>query len=439
MEVSGDESSGTGSNIELDDRTNQLLDQDPDHHNPHFPLDQFEFGSEGYCDNFKKALAIESKRRTKYKPFAWQLEVALNAHLGRDGFILAGTGSGKTLAMILLSFVDTRFRIFMISPLNALANAQVKQFEDWNLKAVAVNMTTRYKDLFKDIKKGRYQIIISSIEAFLDPTRLLPIVKSPELATLGPQMVVIDEAHCIIKWGPHFQPEYANIGRLKLLLTRDAPFIAATATANRLMQEAIKQSLRLGPDAFEINLGNRRLNLAYSVHRLRNVSTAAEEILDYFPSRTRIDGFTLIFVDSRKLGNQILFKLRQYFDPNLHGAIQLYHATRSEYDKEIMAAGFECNDGFSILICTEALTMGVDFRRVTLVIQVLAPTDAETLVQHTGRCGRNPADTTALGQAVVLVQDSLFEDSKASQKRLLKNMKKEDAPETTNPNPDQVA
>ncbi|KAG8707416.1 hypothetical protein FRC11_007459 [Ceratobasidium sp. 423] len=261
MEVSDDKTPDSGSDIELE----APLDQDPENFNPYLPLSRFEFGSEDYCANFKRALATEAKRRTKHEPFAC-----------RDGFLLAGTGSGKTLAMIMLSFLDTKFRVFMISPLNALANAQVKQFEDWNLKAVAVNATTRYKDLYKDIKNGRYQIIILSIEAFLDPTRLLPIVKSPELATRGPQMVIIDEAHYIIKWGEHFQPQYANIGSLKLLLNGESPFIAATATANCLMQEAIKQSLRFSPDAFEANLGNRRSGIGYSVHRLRNVSAAAD-------------------------------------------------------------------------------------------------------------------------------------------------------------------
>ncbi|KAJ1308204.1 hypothetical protein OPQ81_003919 [Rhizoctonia solani] len=103
-----------------------------------------------------------------------------------------------------------------------LANVQVAQFEDWNLKAVAVNPTTHYKSLFKDIKNGRYLIIISSIEAFLDPTRLLPIVKSPKLAAKSLKVVVIDEAYCIIKWGSHFWSQYAGIGTLKFLLTGES-------------------------------------------------------------------------------------------------------------------------------------------------------------------------------------------------------------------------
>ncbi|CUA68278.1 hypothetical protein RSOLAG22IIIB_13672 [Rhizoctonia solani] len=181
--------------------------------------------------------------RTNLDPLDWQLDVALNCHLGRDVFLLAGTGSGKTLALIMPAFMDPSLKIFLVSPLNALANAQVVEFNRWKLTAVAVNASTKYKNLKKDILRGEFQIIISSIEAFTDTTRLLPIVKSPKLAVLGPQRVVIDEAHCVAKWGPSFCPQYALVGTLKLLLTGEVSMVAATATANNLMRQAIKQSL----------------------------------------------------------------------------------------------------------------------------------------------------------------------------------------------------
>lgn len=120
----------------------------------------------------------------------------------------------------------------------------------------------------------------------------------------------MDEAHCIVKWGPQFRPQYSVIGDLKLILTGRVPFIACTATANKLMQRAIQESLCFGPDALEINLGNRRSNIAYSVHRLKNASASVIELLEYFPSKTELPRFTLIFVDSRKLGQVALHYLR---------------------------------------------------------------------------------------------------------------------------------
>ena len=133
--------------------------------------------------------------------------------------------------------------------------------------------------------------------------------------------------------------------------------VAATATANNLMRQAIKHSLRFGPDSFEVNRGNRRPNIAYSVHRVKNVSAVVTNLLEYFPSKSELPGFTIIFVDSRKLGASLLEALRQHLNPEIRGAVQLYHASRSELDKKILAAGFEPEDGFKVMFSTEALTM----------------------------------------------------------------------------------
>jgi ATP-dependent DNA helicase RecQ len=117
-------------------------------------------------------------------------------------------------------------------------------------------------------------VIISSIEAFTDPSRLLPIIKSSCLAQQHKQAVVVDEAHCIAKWGKSFRPKYAVAGTMRLVLPGCTPYVAATATANLLTREAVKQVLRFGEDYVAINLGNYRANLAYSVHRMRKAKAS---------------------------------------------------------------------------------------------------------------------------------------------------------------------
>jgi superfamily II DNA helicase RecQ len=61
---------------------------------------------------------------------------------------------------------------------------------------------------------------------------------------------------------------------------------------------------------------------------------------------------------------------------------------------------------------------------VSLVIQVLAPVDVETLSQRGGRAGR---DKSMTAEVVLMAQDSMHEDSREGQKRLLKMIKKEEA------------
>ncbi|KAG9078436.1 hypothetical protein FRC06_008368, partial [Ceratobasidium sp. 370] len=274
-----------------------------------------------------------------------------------------------------------------------------------------------------DIRAGHYQVIISSIEAFTDTSRLLPIIKSPHLAQRHRQAIVLDEAHCIPNWGKSFHPKYAVAGDMRLILPVHTPYVAATATAKLLTRKAIRQVLRFGDDTVSINLGNHRPNLAYSVHRLKQAKASVPEILEYFPDKNQLPGYTLIFVDSRPLGQLLLALLRRHVAPELRYKIQIYHAFRSDHAKDVLANGFEKEGGFEVMICTEAMTMGVDFRKVSLVIQVLAPIDAETLSQRGGRAGWDKAMTA---KVVLMAQDSTFMDSRAGQKRLLKSIKQEE-------------
>lgn len=171
-------------------------------------------------------------------------------------------------------------------------------------------------------------------------------------------MWVLDEAHCLSKWGPLFRPKYSIVGDLKLLSSSKISFIAATATANIKTRAEIARSLRFGPDAYTRNLGNYRPNLAYSVHRLPRAASSIREILEYFPSRTEFKEYTLVFVDSRPLGQNVLDIIRQHVVPEIRWQVQIYHAFRSEFTKEILAGGFEREGkSFRVMVCTEALTM----------------------------------------------------------------------------------
>lgn len=66
----------------------------------------------------------------------------------------------------------------------------------------------------------------------------------------------------------------------------------------------------------------------------------------------------------------------------------------------------------------------MDFREVSLVLQFLATTNLETVLQRMGRSGRKG---TSLAEGVFMVQDSLFDDSKQGRKRAEK-IKNEEEP-----------
>lgn len=190
----------------------------------------------------------------------------------------------------------------------------------------------------------------------LAANKLRPALGSLKLMK-RPQLLVVDEAHCISSWAESgFRPAYASVGKLRRILPPNTPVLAATATANSAVRENIMNVLNFREKRRIINLGNHRPNLIYRVHRLRRAGeSAVDEIHQYFPSRTNFP-LTLIFVDSRSIGQTIYDSMRRFAAPEARGGIQFYHAFRSELSRRVIEEGFR-EEIFRIVICTESLTM----------------------------------------------------------------------------------
>ena len=65
------------------------------------------------------------------------------------------------------------------------------------------------------------------------------------MRALNPGLFVVDEAHCVSKWGPAFRPEYAQLADLKSIFP-NAVIAAFTATADAATREDIAQTLFSG-------------------------------------------------------------------------------------------------------------------------------------------------------------------------------------------------
>ncbi|KAF8602964.1 hypothetical protein BDV93DRAFT_409883, partial [Ceratobasidium sp. AG-I] len=79
---------------------------------------------------------------TGYEPHSWQLDCTVATHLGRDVCVIAGTGFGKTLLFIMNCWLESNLLVWIVSPPNALGNQQAKTFQEWGIRAMAVNATT---------------------------------------------------------------------------------------------------------------------------------------------------------------------------------------------------------------------------------------------------------------------------------------------------------
>ncbi|KAG9123822.1 hypothetical protein FRC07_013842, partial [Ceratobasidium sp. 392] len=178
-------------------------------------------------------ISLETWERIEVMPYVYQARCAAALYRKRDVFCIAGTGCGKTLVFVMLCFARSSTMVWIVSPLNFIENQQCQQFRDWGLTAINYNASTATPNLLKEIKDGRFQVVISSPESYHDNNKLRPLLLSPSLVDRT-HITVFDEAHCIKTWGDSFRKTYARCGDLRPMMLQpdNCPIIAATATAS---------------------------------------------------------------------------------------------------------------------------------------------------------------------------------------------------------------
>ena len=151
-------------------------------------------------------------------------------------------------------------KTIVVSPLVSLMDDQVNTLKDLNVKAERM-----HSDMAEDVRantweqfrNGDIKILYISPESLMQKTRIA------ELQALKISMFVVDEAHCISKWGASFRKDYEQLKDLKTFFP-EAIISAFTATADEETREDINNKLTDGKGKIFLNKFNRpNLSLAY--------------------------------------------------------------------------------------------------------------------------------------------------------------------------------
>ena len=154
-----------------------------------------------------------------------QEEVCMAAIAGRDALLVMPTGSGKSLCYQLPAVVRGGTAL-VISPLIALMEDQAAKLLALNLRVARIHSgmdREASREACREYLAGRLQFL------FIAPERLRVPGFAEMLAKRKPNLIAIDEAHCISQWGHDFRPDYRLLGQ-SLALLRPAPVIALTIT-----------------------------------------------------------------------------------------------------------------------------------------------------------------------------------------------------------------
>jgi superfamily II DNA helicase RecQ len=227
---------------------------------------------------------------------------------------------------------------------------------------------------------------------YLAPERFF--LAAPEeqhlLNALRPAYLVVDEAHCIDRWGRDFRPEY---GRLAEVCRRlgNPPVLALTAAPSRQTQARILWSLGV-PNADVVVEGGDRPNIA--LLRL-SVSVAQRHIMvaSLLRLAEALGIKAMVFVPTRKIGKELLQHLSADALPT-----PFFHGQLSALSKDSLLQRFggRLEPPLSRIVCTNAFGMGIDVPDVRMVIHWQHPASADEYLQEFGRAGRDGRRSVAI-------------------------------------------
>ena len=311
---------------------------------------------------------------------------------GNHALGILPTGTGKSLCYqipALSRYDKTGALTVVISPLVALMADQVTSLENHNIASAAtingmLSLPERAAALDR-VRLGDAGIVLISPEQLRSGT----VRKALAQREIG--LWVLDEAHCLSRWGHDFRPDYRYIARfIKENAAAQAgyqpPVLCLTATAKPEVVHEIREHFRekLGIELQLFDGGARRENLEFVV-----VSTTASEKFEHIGQLLAFDlppdapGGAIIYCSTQRRTEEIAAFLKER-----DVKADFFHAGLQPESKKTVQKAF-IEGELRVIAATNAFGMGIDKPDVRLVIHADIPGSLENYLQEAGRAGRD--------------------------------------------------
>ena len=318
-----------------------------------------------------------------------QQAIAEAAMAGESALGILPTGTGKSLCYQLpaLSRYDkTGALTVVLSPLVALMADQVAGLSRLGIDcAVTVNgmlSLPERKEALDRVRLGDAGILI------IAPEQLRGVAVRAALAQRVIGAWVLDEAHCLSRWGHDFRPDYLYVTRFIRENAADAPVLCLTATAKPDVRDDIVRHFkeRSGVALKVFDGGASRANLEFVVARTTPGEKFAHihQILEA-DLPPRVAGGAIVYCATRRRSEEIAAFLAAK-----DVAAERFHAGLSPEIKKTVQQRF-IDGELRVIVATNAFGMGIDKPNVRLVVHADIPGSLENYLQEAGRAGRDRA------------------------------------------------
>lgn len=311
---------------------------------------------------------------------------------GEHALGILPTGTGKSVCYqipALSRYEKTGALTVVISPLVALMADQVAGLESRGITCCAavnslLSMPER-ADALDRIRLGDVGILI------IAPEQLRSRTLRKALAQREIGAWVMDEAHCLSKWGHDFRPDYRYVARfIKERAGEQAipPILCLTATAKPDVVHDIRDyfQTRLGIDLRLYDGGSTRENLDFVV-----IATSQPEKFGHVHQLLEADlpahiaGGAIIYCATQSQTEQMAAFLLEKGIAAAYFHSQIPPETKKDVQTRFIRGELR------VIAATNAFGMGIDKPDVRLVIHADIPGSLENYLQEAGRAGRDRA------------------------------------------------
>ena len=300
-----------------------------------------------------------------------QEPVIVNILAQRDTLCILPTSTGKT-ACFVIPTLCLNWRTIVFSPLVALMRDQVQSAQAKGIKALAISSMQSDAENQAAIKRwaeGDLQLI------YVAPERLHSEAFKEALNIVPPDMVVMDEAHCLSQWSDNFRSSYCLVG--DFIRDKNPKVVAAfTATCPAEVERDIRRVLHM-QNAHKLVYYPRRTNLILKSATMRNESQIADFVHD-------IKGPAIVYCATINKVEQTAKQLGSWLKED----VLAFHGELSPTDKRVNQDLFMHNK-VRVMVATNAFGMGVDKGNIRGVVHRDIPGSIEALAQEVGRAGRD--------------------------------------------------
>jgi ATP-dependent DNA helicase RecQ len=289
---------------------------------------------------------------------------------GRDVICFMPTSFGKS-AIYQIPTTCLGWNTLVFSPLLSLIQDQVEKLQDLGMTAgqVSSNQSEPENNLtLSDWELGELNFLFAAPEKLANERFIRTMTKRK------PDMVVIDEAHCISSWGTSFRPSYQDIGMF-VNLFKPTTVLAMTATKTEEVEKDIRSSLGIDGSSL-VSYFPKRENLSFKS------STFSMPALTKIINDT--EGSIIIYSASIKETESLFNHLRS----NIKGGATIYHGAMGSAERTSNQSTF-MGGRVRVMFATKAFGMGIDKRDIRCIVHKGYTSSLEDYAQETGRAGRD--------------------------------------------------